>query len=60
MAASGEELEALYRERYLGFRRALAAATGSYELAHDVVQEAFARALTQRQKVFGLWRYSRT
>lgn len=53
MAASGKELEALYRERYLGFRRALAAATGSYELAHDVVQEAFARALARRQTYRG-------
>jgi len=53
VAASREELEALYRERYLGFRRALAAATGSYELAHDVVQEAFARALAQRQRYRG-------
>ena len=53
MGASREELEALYRERYLGFRRALAAATGSYELAHDVVQEAFARALTQRRTYRG-------
>jgi RNA polymerase sigma-70 factor, ECF subfamily len=49
VAASRDELEALYRERYLGFRRALAAVTGSYEVAHDVVQEAFARALTQPQ-----------
>src|SRR5262245_45207556 len=49
MAASAEELEALYRARYLGFRSALAAATGSCELAHDVGQEAFARALSQRQ-----------
>lgn len=53
MAASRQELEALYRERYLGFRRALAAVTGSYEVAHDVVQEAFARALTQPQKYRG-------
>jgi RNA polymerase sigma-70 factor, ECF subfamily len=53
VAASREELEALYRERYLGFRRALAAVTGSYEVAHDVVQEAFARALTQPQKYRG-------
>jgi RNA polymerase sigma factor (sigma-70 family) len=53
MAASREELEALYRDRYLGFRRALAAATGSYELAHDVVQEAFARALARRQTYLG-------
>lgn len=53
MAASREELEALYRERYLGFRRALATVTGSYELAHDIVQEAFARALTQPQTYRG-------
>ncbi|HTP28817.1 MAG TPA: sigma-70 family RNA polymerase sigma factor [Gaiellaceae bacterium] len=53
MAASGEQLEALYRERYLGFRRALAAVTGSYELAHDIVQEAFARALARRQTYRG-------
>jgi DNA-directed RNA polymerase specialized sigma24 family protein len=45
MAASKAEIESLYRERYLGFRRALATVTGSYETAHDVVQEAFARAL---------------
>jgi RNA polymerase sigma-70 factor (ECF subfamily) len=50
MAASKEEIEALYRERYLGFRRALAAMTGSYEAAHDVVQEAFARALAERRR----------
>ena len=53
MPASATDLEALYRERYLGFRRALAAATGSYELAHDVVQEAFARALTNPQRYRG-------
>ena len=53
VAASREELEALYRERYLGFRRAFAAATGSYELAHDIVQESFARALTQPQRYRG-------
>ena len=53
MAASRTELEALYRERYLGFRRALASVTGSYEVAHDVVQEAFARALSQPQRYRG-------
>jgi RNA polymerase sigma-70 factor (ECF subfamily) len=53
VAASGEELEALYRDRYLGFRRALAAVTGSYEVAHDVVQEAFARALAQPHRFRG-------
>jgi len=53
VAASADELEALYHERYLAFRRALAATTGSYELAHDVVQEAFARALAQRRQYRG-------
>ncbi len=53
VAASREDLEALYRERYLGFRRALASVTGSYEVAHDVVQEAFARALSRRQRYRG-------
>jgi RNA polymerase sigma-70 factor (ECF subfamily) len=49
VGASRAEIEALYRERYLGFRRALASVTGSYETAHDVVQEAFARALAERR-----------
>ena len=53
MAASRAEIEALYRERYLGFRRALATVTGSYETAHDVVQEAFARALAERRRFRG-------
>jgi RNA polymerase sigma-70 factor (ECF subfamily) len=46
-AATARDIEALYRERYSGFRRAIARVTGSYESAHDVVQEAFARALTR-------------
>jgi DNA-directed RNA polymerase specialized sigma24 family protein len=50
VAASRAEIEALYRERYLGYRRALATVTGSYETAHDIVQEAFARALRQRRQ----------
>jgi len=53
MAASREEIETLYREHYLGFRRGLAALTGSYEAAHDVVQEGFARALAQRRQFRG-------
>jgi RNA polymerase sigma-70 factor (ECF subfamily) len=48
MGAQRREIEQLYRERYAGFRRALAPVTGSYESAHDVVQEAFARALAKR------------
>jgi RNA polymerase sigma-70 factor (ECF subfamily) len=53
MAASRREIEALYRDRYLGFRRALAMVTGSYESSHDVVQEAFARALADRHRFRG-------
>lgn len=53
MAASRGDLESLYRDRYLGYRRALATVTGSYETAHDVVQEAFARALAQRRQFRG-------
>jgi len=53
MAASRKEIEALYRERYLGFRRALATVSGSYETTHDVVQEAFARAIAERRSFRG-------
>ena len=53
MAVSRKEIEGLYRDRYLGFRRALATVTGSYEAAHDVVQEAFARALAERRRFRG-------
>ena len=53
MAASRRDIEALYRERYLGFRRALATVTGSYEIAHEVVQEAFSRALAERRRFRG-------
>ena len=42
-------LEQLYRDRYLGFRNALAPIVGSQEAAHDVVQEAFAIALRNRR-----------
>lgn len=53
MAASRAEIEALYHERYAAFRRTLATVTGSYETAHDVVQEAFARALAERRRFRG-------
>ena len=51
MPATRAQIEALYREHYLGFRRGFAAMTGSYESAHDIVQEAFARALAQRRQL---------
>jgi RNA polymerase sigma factor (sigma-70 family) len=48
----GESLiEELYRERYVGFRNALAPIVGSREAARDVVQEAFARALRDAPKL---------
>jgi RNA polymerase sigma-70 factor (ECF subfamily) len=51
--ASKRDIEVLYRSRYGSFRRGLATVTGSYETAHDVVQEAFARALAQRRSFRG-------
>ena len=50
MSVSKRAIEELYGERYARFRRALAPVAGSYEAAHDVVQEAFARALAFRQQ----------
>jgi len=44
-------LEQLYRERYVGFRDALTPIVGSRDLARDVVQEAFARALRDSGKL---------
>ncbi|MGC9974512.1 MAG: RNA polymerase sigma factor [Gaiellaceae bacterium] len=41
-------IEDVYSRRYQAFRGALAGIAGSYELAHDVVQESFARALKRR------------
>lgn len=44
-------LEQLYRDRYIGFRNALAPVAGSPEAAHDAVQEAFAIALRKRREL---------
>ena len=38
-------IELLYRQRYIRFRNGVAPVAGSYEAAHDAVQEGFARAL---------------
>lgn len=51
--ARTEALEQLYREHYVSFRNGLAPVVGSYEEAHDVVQEAFARALRSRSDFRG-------
>lgn len=47
------ELEDLYREKYFGFRNALAAITGDQQSAHDVLQEAFVQAIKQRKSFRG-------
>ena len=44
-----DPLEQLYRDRYVGFRNALAPIAGSREAARDAVQEAFAIALCERR-----------
>jgi RNA polymerase sigma-70 factor (ECF subfamily) len=38
-------IERLYRERYVRFRNGVAPVVGSYDAAHDAVQDGFARAL---------------
>src|SRR5438105_10769018 len=53
MAASAESIEELYQSRYASFRDGMAAITGSYETARDVVQEAFAQALRDREQYRG-------
>jgi RNA polymerase sigma-70 factor (ECF subfamily) len=53
MAASAESIEELYRSRYASFRSGMTAVTGSYEAARDVVQEAFAQALRDREQFRG-------
>lgn len=53
MGASAESIEELYRSRYVSFRSGMAAITGSYETARDVVQEAFAQALRDREQYRG-------
>jgi len=47
------DLERLYRDRYVAFRNGVATFTGSYESARDVVQEAFAQALRDRDQYRG-------
>src|SRR4051812_20960950 len=50
MGASVEQLERLYRERYVAFVNIVASVTDGYDAAHDGVQEAFARALERRSQ----------
>jgi RNA polymerase sigma-70 factor (ECF subfamily) len=46
-------IETLYRHRYTRFRNGVAPVTGSYESAHDAVQEGFARALRASRRYSG-------
>jgi len=46
VSASLAELELLYRDRFIGFKRALASITGDYATAEEALQEAFLRAMT--------------
>jgi RNA polymerase sigma-70 factor (ECF subfamily) len=50
---NAEALEQLYRERYRDYRDIMAGVVGSHDLAREVVQEAFARALRQQRKFRG-------
>jgi len=53
MDQRSQELEQLYRERYVAFRNGMAGIVGSSERARDVVQEAFAQALRSRNQFRG-------
>jgi DNA-directed RNA polymerase specialized sigma24 family protein len=53
MGISEAELADVYSRRYAGFRRGAAAIVGDDDLAHDIVQDAFAYALTQRRRFRG-------
>jgi RNA polymerase sigma-70 factor (ECF subfamily) len=53
VAATADEIERVYLERYAPFRRAVAAIVGGEERAHDAVQEGFARALAKRRQFRG-------
>lgn len=48
-----DALEQLYRDRYRTFRDVLSGVVGSNDLAREVVQEAFARALRERRQFRG-------
>lgn len=53
MDETAAAIERLYRERYTRFRNGVAPVTGSYETAHDAVQEGFARALRASSQYSG-------
>jgi RNA polymerase sigma-70 factor (ECF subfamily) len=50
---NADSLEQLYRDQYRNYRDIMAGVVGSHDLAREVVQEAFARALRQQRKFRG-------
>jgi len=50
---NADSLEQLYRDRYRNFRDIMAGVVGSHDLAREVVQEAFARALREQRRFRG-------
>jgi RNA polymerase sigma factor (sigma-70 family) len=53
MGLSEKQLADVYARRYANFRRGAAAIVGDYDLAHDIVQDAFANALARRSRFRG-------
>lgn len=53
MDERGRTIERVYRQRYVGFRNAVATITGDYDSARDAVQEGFARAYRARSQFRG-------
>jgi DNA-directed RNA polymerase specialized sigma24 family protein len=53
MGAIAGDLERPYRERFVGFKRALATLTGDYGTAEEALQEGFARALVSLPRFRG-------
>ena len=53
MKQNATALEQLYRDRYRNYRDIMAGVVGSHDLAREVVQEAFARALREQRKFRG-------
>ena len=53
MKKNATALEQLYRDRYHNYRDIMAGVVGSHDLAREVVQEAFARALREQRKFRG-------